>query len=239
MGAALCLQSLCQRWGCHPCLLGAVWVHTGANGCTSCRGRGNHPGFHPFPQILSFPASLRRRMPLVRHHLRAVLDFSPPDSAGLGTARGFVAAQQSWLRGWHLLFSRERPNLGQEYLCLFSKIPRGPERIQPLQVGTCGRRDGSCAGGSTRAAAFWGNRGLPAGVGRAGGIAAGRWILHLPGEQDSTLGSVLAEQGPCSCVFPSGRFAPEPRFGRLPLPSPCLHLEAQHRNPDSIILKPE
>lgn len=66
-------------------------------------------------------------MPVLQHHLRAVLFFFfPPDSAGLGTVRGFVTAQQSWLCSWHLLFSGERLNLGQEYMCLF-QIPWGPD----------------------------------------------------------------------------------------------------------------
>lgn len=42
-----------------------------------------------------------------------------------------------------------------------------------------------------------------------------------------------------AAAFLSRRFALEPCFGHLPLPSPCLHLEVRHRNPDSIILKPE
>lgn len=45
--------------------------------------------------------------------------FFSPGSAAVGTARGFVTARRSRRRGWHLLFSRERLNLGQEYMYLF------------------------------------------------------------------------------------------------------------------------
>lgn len=232
------LQSLCRRWGCHPCVAGVVWVQTGA------RAAGEekiNPGLIISPKSFLSPRLAQANASSPASFKGCAVVFfppPPPDCAGLGTARGFVTAQQSWLRGWHLLFSRERLNLGQEYMCL-------------VFFFFFSNSSGACWNPAFPSPLL----SLPRVVPAAGGTDPARGQEDNDEPAGSAAGSVLGKSGPgseiaarrwvytcwASRIRPRGGFgpAPEPPFGRFPLPSPCLHLEARHRNPDSIILKPE
>lgn len=110
-----CLQSLCQQRGCQPCLVGvagSTLVQTGAQAAGEAKIN---------PGIITSPKSFLSPLPCTgkrcfSNSMSGLCFFFPPESAGLGTARGFVTAQQSCRRGWHLLFSGECLNLGQEYV---------------------------------------------------------------------------------------------------------------------------
>lgn len=186
--------------------------------------------------------------------------FFSPGSAAVGTARGFVTARRSRRRGWHLLFSRERLNLGQEYMYLFKFLGGLIESSLdsalwslPRSVPAAGGTDPAPAAGPFLQSPLPGN---PPELGaRCSGCAHRAWGAREGPARPLAARLLAASCRLCTCsksrIRPLGglgralqlcfraRFAPEPRFGRLPLPSPCLHLEARHRNPDSIILKPE
>lgn len=168
--------------------------------------------------------------------------FFSPGLAAVGTARGFVTARRSRRRGWHLLFSRERLNLGQEYMYLFKFLGGLIESSLdsalwslPRSVPAAGGTDPAPAAGPFLQSP------LPRNPPELGAPAArtGRWVRgrdlparSLPGSSPHRAGSAPAPRAgfgpwegsgePCSCASEPGLLRSRVSAAFLSPPPACI-----------------